>query len=86
MGLQDRRQEALRELVDSEPVCGGESASEPLAQVQDAVDQVVEPAAEGFEAEEGDLLPGGRHLVQHETVQHVVQVVRHQPDAADRVR
>lgn len=85
MGLQDRGQETLRELVDCQPVGSGEGAGQPLAQVHDAVDQVVEPAAEGFETQEGDLAPGGRHLVEHETVEHVVEVVGHQADAPDRV-
>lgn len=62
------------------------SAGEPLAHLRHPLDQVIQPAAQWLQTQKAQLLPGRRHCVQHEAVEHVVQVVRHQADTADCIR
>lgn len=85
MRLQHRSEEPLRELKDRQHVLQRELGGQPLAELSHSLDQVVEPGAQGLEAQEGQFEPVVRHLVDQEAAEHLVQFRRHERDAFDRV-
>jgi len=83
--LQHGGEEALRELEDRQHVLQRELGGQPLAQLGHALDQVVEPGAQGLETQKRQLEPVVRHLVDQEAAEHLVQFRRHERDAFDRI-
>lgn len=85
VGLQAGGEQPLRELLGRHLVRDRHVGVHPVAHLLDALGQVFEPCAQGFEREERLRGPVRRHQVDQESVEHAVQFAGHQGYAEDRI-